>query len=174
MNRRDCLHMAGLLSALAFVPTACNRRSPLNDPVADSELHECNDAIGVQLFAVRDLMVADPRGTLAMLSEIGFREVELFGFDGSVFIDDPLFGLSATEFRDALDDVGLSAPIAHVSSDFEDISAVAGIASSLGVDPPVEKRQEVLANEAPLARNPKFCILLIRAPKFLKESQGPQ
>ena len=126
--------MAGLLSALAFVPSACSRRSPLNDPVADSELHKCNDSIGVQLFAVRDLMVADPRGTLAMLSEIGFREVELFGFGDNVFIDDPIFGLSATGFRDALDGVGLTAPIAHVSSDFEDISAVAGIASSLGVE----------------------------------------
>jgi sugar phosphate isomerase/epimerase len=133
MNRRDCLRAAGLLASVALVPAACAADSTHGRAAVGSGKRRCSGAIGVQLFAVRDRLVADPRGTLARLGEIGFREVELFGFGGSVFIDDPFFGLSATGFGDALERAGLSAPIAHVSGDFEEISEVAGIASSLGV-----------------------------------------
>lgn len=133
MNRRDCLRAAGLLASAAVVPAALSADSSRSREAVGSGKRRCSGAIGVQLFAVRDKLVADPRGTLALLGDIGFGEVELFGFGSSVFIDDPLFGLSAVEFSDALKRAGLRAPIAHVSGDFEDISAVAGVASELGV-----------------------------------------
>ena len=132
MNRRDLLQLTGLLGVLAVVPTACSRRTPETDVMANSQVHKCGDAIGVQLFTVRDMLVADPRGTLAMLGEIGFREVELFGFGSEIFVADPLFGLSAADFRDAMDSAALTAPIIHVSSIIDDVSATAEIAAALG------------------------------------------
>ena len=133
MNRRDCIRAAGLLAGVALLPAAHGTDPLRGSSAVGPGQRRCSGALGVQLFAVRDMLIADPRGALAKLGEIGFREVELFGFEQNVFIDDPLFGLSATEFRDALESAGLSAPIAHVSGAFEDISEVAGIAGSLGV-----------------------------------------
>ena len=49
--------------------------------------------IGLQLFTVRDLMAVDVPGTLALISEIGYREVEIAG----------LFGLTPEAFRSLLD-----------------------------------------------------------------------
>jgi sugar phosphate isomerase/epimerase len=49
--------------------------------------------IGIQLFTVRDLMAADAPGTLALLAEIGYREVEVAG----------LFGRTPAQFRALLD-----------------------------------------------------------------------
>ena len=85
MNRRDCLRAAGLLASVALVPAACSADSSRGRAAVGSGIRRCSDAFGVQLFAVRDRLVADPRGTLAILGEIGFREVELFGFGNSVF-----------------------------------------------------------------------------------------
>ena len=132
MNRRDLLRVTGLLGALAFMPATHARRTLLSDSTGGSQLGDCGAAIGVQLFTVRDMLGADPRGTLAMLGEIGFLEVELFGFGSEIFVADPLFGLSAAEFRGAMDNAGLTAPIIHVSSDIDDFSATAEIAATLG------------------------------------------
>jgi hypothetical protein len=66
-------------------------------PVAGSALASQRliprNKIGLQLFTVRDLMGADVPGTLALIAEIGYREVEVAG----------LFGLTAAQFRALLD-----------------------------------------------------------------------
>ena len=49
--------------------------------------------IGLQLFTVRDLMAADVPGTLALVADIGYREVEIAG----------LFGRTPEQFRALLD-----------------------------------------------------------------------
>jgi sugar phosphate isomerase/epimerase len=49
--------------------------------------------IGVMLYTVRDLMSVDVQATLALISEIGYREVELGG----------LFGRTPAQFRSLLD-----------------------------------------------------------------------
>src|SRR5208282_1622722 len=65
-------------------------------------------AAGIQLYAVKDSLAADPAATLRRVRGIGFREVETAGFAG----------LSARDFRRLLDDNGLVAPSAHL--DFSD------------------------------------------------------
>ena len=60
--------------------------------------------IGVQLYTVRDLLAADPSGTLAAIAEIGYGEVETAGYAD----------LTPARFAAALNDAGLSAPSAHV------------------------------------------------------------
>ena len=63
------------------------------------------DAIGVQLYTVREAMARDVEGTLAAIAEIGYREVELWR----------LHGLAASEMGALLDRLGLEAVSSHDS-----------------------------------------------------------
>ena len=42
-------------------------------------------AIGLQLYTLRNEMSKDPAGTLKKVAELGFREVENFGYNGKFF-----------------------------------------------------------------------------------------
>lgn len=75
---------------------------------------------GIQLYAVRDSLAADPAATLRRVRAIGFREVETAGFAG----------LAARDFRRLLDDHGLAAPSAHL--DFSDPASAFEQAHALG------------------------------------------
>ena len=60
--------------------------------------------LGVQLWSFREAFKTDVPGTLARVRALGFREVELAG----------TYGMSAQQFRQALDSAGLSATSMHV------------------------------------------------------------
>lgn len=75
---------------------------------------------GIQLYAVKDSLAADPAATLRRVREIGFGEVETAGFAG----------LAAREFRRLLDDHGLACPSAHL--DLSETSAAFEQAHALG------------------------------------------
>jgi sugar phosphate isomerase/epimerase len=60
--------------------------------------------IGLQLYTVRNLMEANVRATLESVARIGYKEVEFAGY----------FGVRPTELRSWLDDLGMTAPAAHV------------------------------------------------------------
>ncbi|MGH2815542.1 MAG: sugar phosphate isomerase/epimerase family protein, partial [Actinomycetota bacterium] len=60
--------------------------------------------ISIQLYTLRDQLAADFTGTLAALAAIGYRRVEHAGF----------VGRSVTEFKAALDAVGIWASSGHV------------------------------------------------------------
>jgi sugar phosphate isomerase/epimerase len=62
------------------------------------------DRIGLQLYTVRDLLAADPPGTLDAVAGLGYVEVETAGYAG----------LTPQEFSAALGNAGLAAPAAHV------------------------------------------------------------
>jgi sugar phosphate isomerase/epimerase len=65
------------------------------------------DPIGVQLYTVRDLMRKDVARTLEEVARIGYREVEFAGY----------FGQSPARLRRLLDNLGLTAPSAHLPLD---------------------------------------------------------
>ena len=66
--------------------------------------------IALQLYTVRDFAQDDPRGTLQKVKEMGYNAVELAG----------TYGLAAPEFKQMLDDVGLTAFSAHAGhNEFE-------------------------------------------------------
>lgn len=70
--------------------------------------------IGVQLYTVRDAIAKDFDGSLAKVAAVGYKEVELAGFefaDGKV----TYFGKTPKELRAALDHHGLAAPSTHVN-----------------------------------------------------------
>jgi len=109
ISRRRLLGATAATAAAATVapalsPLAANAQAPRRRAAEDLVPRQ---NIGIQLYSLRDMQAADLPGTLAMLAEIGYPEVELF----------TLGDLTATAFREALDAVKIRALAAHVGID---------------------------------------------------------
>ncbi len=112
-SRRRFLIRSTQLGTALLAPTWGMRRAlpnPLGKP------------IGIQLYTVNEPMREDPAGTLKKLGEIGFREVESAGFGK----------LSAKQFRQLLDDAGLTCPSAHLQFDTNNLGPTFEDAHALG------------------------------------------
>lgn len=81
-----------------------------------------NPGLSVQLYTVREALAADLGGTLQRIADIGFRDVEPFGF-----VD------KADAYVEGLAAAGLSAPSAHASLVGSDYAAAMAAASAIGV-----------------------------------------
>ena len=82
-------------------------------------------AVGIQLYLARNLMRADPEGTLARIAEIGFAEVEWWG----------AWDRTPAQLRTTLDAHGLRSPSYHVgtaSLQPEQLPAVLDVANTMG------------------------------------------
>ena len=81
--------------------------------------------LGVQLYSFREAFRTDVPGTLARVRALGFRDVELAG----------TYGMSAQQFRQALDSAGLSASSMHAGYEQlrDSLPAVLAAARVLGV-----------------------------------------
>jgi sugar phosphate isomerase/epimerase len=72
------------------------------------------EKIGVQLYTVRDTMEMDLDGTVAKVASIGYKEVELAGFDQAADGTVTYWKHTPQEVKAALDKHGLVAPSTHV------------------------------------------------------------
>ena len=99
MSRRQLL-AAGTAVAAA---TGLGGLGPLAGSAFAAERLVPKQKIGIQLFTVRTLAEADLPGTLALLADIGYREVEVAG----------LFGRTPAQFRALLDRYRLRAIAGH-------------------------------------------------------------
>lgn len=70
--------------------------------------------MGLQLYSVRDSLAVDPWGSLARVSDAGFRHVEAANH-GAESDDGVGFGVGAQELKARLDDLGLSIAGCHVN-----------------------------------------------------------
>jgi len=115
MNRRT------FLEATTSVAAASLFASRLGWAAED---HKIN-AIGVQLYTVRDQMKADFDGTVAKVAQIGYKEVEFAGY----------FGRTPQQVRATLAKNGLTAPSTHVQYDEldEKFSAVVEASKTIGL-----------------------------------------
>ncbi len=71
-------------------------------------------SIGVQLYTVRDAMQQDFDGTVAKVAGIGYKEVELAGFDQAADGAVTYWGKQAPDVRASFDRHGLVSPSTHV------------------------------------------------------------
>ena len=90
-----CFAVATILSACQSQVSAC--------PKTEKK-------IALQLYSVRDDINKDFKGTLAALSDIGFKKVEAAGYGDGKF-----YGLTPKEFKAELEAVGLEAISSHTS-----------------------------------------------------------
>lgn len=70
--------------------------------------------IGLQLYSVRNSLAADPWGTLEAIANAGYKTIEAANHDAR---NDPGvgFGVSASDFRRKLDELGLSIVGCHIN-----------------------------------------------------------
>jgi sugar phosphate isomerase/epimerase len=119
LHRRDFIKRAALASGLLL---------PNFDLLADA-FKGTISKVGIQLFSIPKLVEKDFAGTMKMLAQIGYKEIEFYGpysfsdqedktrwesitpslgFSGSGF-----YGMTTKEVKKILDDNGLSAPSIH-------------------------------------------------------------
>ena len=71
---------------------------------------------GIQLYTLRDEMPKDPKGVLKQLADFGYKQIESYEGPQGIF-----WGMSHTDYKKYLDDLGLTALSAHtdINKDFE-------------------------------------------------------
>jgi sugar phosphate isomerase/epimerase len=123
LQRRQFLQSTLAALASGVASTSCvNARRPASPPLIDR--------LGLQLFTVPLLLERDLESGLRQISEIGYRELELYGpFPFSVesaqagwraitpmlkFTQSGYFGVSVQQFKTLLDRYGLSTPSMHI------------------------------------------------------------
>lgn len=101
MNRRTFVQSTGLLSTAAILPlSSCDMSINMGSKYK----------MGYQLFSVNDDMKRDPFGTLTALKGMGYEDFEIYGFDPELI---SYYGVSAKEFKNKLDDLGLTVTSGH-------------------------------------------------------------
>ena len=95
MTRRDLLKQMAWVTAGSFM---------INDALA---MDVKNKKVGVQLYTLRNAIGKDPKGTLKKVADLGYGEVESFGYNGK------FFGMTPAEYKTVLSDLGLTAPSGH-------------------------------------------------------------
>lgn len=93
--------------------------------------------LGIALYTIRTLMPEKINlEILTQISEIGYKEVELFGFSKTyTFINDPLLGHSPKALSRLFHDFGLNIPSAQVyTGDIAELAFWAEIAKEIGIE----------------------------------------
>ena len=96
ITRRNMIKSIAGVAAGSFV---------LNNALAEGKYK--SHAVGLQLYTLRKEMGKDAPGTLKQVAELGFKEVENFGYNGK------FFGMSADVYRATLNGLGLTTPSGH-------------------------------------------------------------
>lgn len=99
MQRRHFIQQAGLLSASTLLPISCLSQVPM-----------FKYKMGLQAFTIRDAMEKDLIGSLRKVKELGYEDLELYGFNPE---SQTYYGHSAKDFKNILNDIGLTASSCH-------------------------------------------------------------
>ncbi|WP_020601396.1 sugar phosphate isomerase/epimerase family protein [Spirosoma spitsbergense] len=113
-TRRAFIKLGALAASATFLPQlmACsNSSSSSSTESTTATAVETTKKVGLQLYTLRDLMGKDPVGTLKNVADIGYKEVEAFGYGDGKF-----FGKTPKEYAALLNDLGLSGPSGHYNS----------------------------------------------------------
>ncbi|MBM3442112.1 MAG: sugar phosphate isomerase/epimerase [Bacteroidetes bacterium] len=94
ISRREYLRQLSILAAGSTLP-----------PEAFAAVKDRK--IGVQLYTIRGEIAKDAIGSIRKVAQLGFQEVENFGYNGK------FYGMAAPAFRTLLAETGLSAPSGH-------------------------------------------------------------
>lgn len=94
MNRKDFI----ALSSLGFLGLyACGASNMINS----------QKPLAIQLYTIRDAIAENLEKALEKLVELGFNQIEIYGYDGK------FFGKSRTEFQSILKNVGMAVISSH-------------------------------------------------------------
>lgn len=99
MKRRRFIKQTGLLSATTLLPISCLSSNTMS-----------KYKMGLQAFTIRDAMEKDLIGSLKIVKDLGYEDLELYGFNPE---SETYYGHSASEFKSILDNNGLTASSCH-------------------------------------------------------------
>jgi hypothetical protein len=105
LSRRGLLRAAAVGAAALGLSGGTAAVATAQEPAAARPGHVPTSRISIQLYTLRNQLAADLDGTLSSLADIGYTRVEHAGFAGR----------SVTEFKAALDKVGIRATSGHVA-----------------------------------------------------------
>ncbi|MPT33377.1 MAG: sugar phosphate isomerase/epimerase [Chryseobacterium sp.] len=94
MNRKDFISLSGLGFLGLY---ACGTSNLMNN----------RKPLAIQLYTIRDAISENLEKSLERLAELGFKQLEIYGYDGK------FFGKSRTEFQSILKNVGLEVISSH-------------------------------------------------------------
>ncbi len=94
MNRKDFISLSGLGFLGLY---ACGTSNLMNN----------RKPLAIQLYTIRNAISENSEKSLERLAELGFKQLEIYGYDGK------FFGKSRTEFQSILKNVGLEVISSH-------------------------------------------------------------
>lgn len=108
-RRREFIKIAGLASAGVLLYPSCASKKGSEEAAEEviTEMLPKKD-IGLQLFTMRDQLANDLEGTLKTIADIGYNQVEIFGYE-----DGKYFGKPAAEFYSLLKQYDLTPVSSH-------------------------------------------------------------
>jgi sugar phosphate isomerase/epimerase len=109
-SRRDFLRVsaAGALGVLAFSEYSCKNATKKAAAAAPAVVDPRSFNLGLQLYTVRDAMTADVPGTLKLVSDAGYKYVEL-----AEYTDGKFYGYAPAEFKKLVNDLGMEILSSH-------------------------------------------------------------
>jgi sugar phosphate isomerase/epimerase len=99
MKRRTFVKNSGLLFSASILPT------PFFSTMVKPKYK-----MGLQAFTIRDALAKDLMGSLKTVKSLGYEDLELYGFDAE---QDSYYGYKAKDFKNLLDDLGLTSSSCH-------------------------------------------------------------
>ncbi len=99
LHRRNFIKKSALLTGAALLPD-----------YGFSTPNKRKYKMGLQLFTIRDAMAKDPVATLKQVKKLGYEDLEIYGYDGK---QGTYYGYKATDFKQLLDDLGLTVTSGH-------------------------------------------------------------
>ena len=109
-NRRDFIRTTTILTAgsLVIPQYACKsgKKPASGEVVLDTGI---TDILGLQIYSLRDQLNEDLEGTLKKVAEIGYKNIEGYGYGERMIL-----GKSPSEFLKIITDLGMALPSMHV------------------------------------------------------------
>ncbi|HEV8285008.1 MAG TPA: sugar phosphate isomerase/epimerase [Chitinophagaceae bacterium] len=105
-KRREFIKIGSNLAAgLALTPVACKLM-----PKQEADKIK---TFGIQLYTLRDVIPNDPKGVLKQVADAGYKQIESYQHDKLGMF----WGMSNTEFKKYLDDLGMTIVSSHCETD---------------------------------------------------------
>lgn len=122
-KRREFLRLGGNFAlGLAIAPSACKLMSK-----EEEEAAKVLSKFGLQLYTLRDDLPKDPKGVLKQVASFGYKQIE--GYEGPQGL---FWGMSNTDFRKYMDDLGMEFISSHCDID-KDFERKAAEAAAIGM-----------------------------------------
>ncbi|WP_190808765.1 sugar phosphate isomerase/epimerase [Flagellimonas sp. S3867] len=101
MQRRNFIKQSTLAMAGSTIPLSVSGFSLGTKP---------QYKMGLQLFTIRDVMEKDPIGSLKKVQDLGYQDLEIYGYNGE---EDTYYGYKTADFKKILEDHNLTTSSGH-------------------------------------------------------------